>query len=152
LDDARKQREQIERVKQEFVNMISHDLRTPLTSIQVFSSMLAKGMLGQTNDKIKEKAGMADRNASRLISLINDLLDMEKMEAGQLALERQDVPVSSIVERSLESVQDFAVKAGVTVSATDCDIESKNVNVNVDGDRVVQVLVNLLSNAIKFSP
>jgi signal transduction histidine kinase len=148
LEEARKQREEIERLKQEFVSMISHDLRTPLTSIQVFVSMLAKGMYGDIGDKIKDKASMADRNASRLIRLINDLLDMEKMEAGQLALACEEVPLGSIVERSLESVRDFADKNKVTLEGTTGSAEL----VNVDADRIVQVLVNLLSNAIKFSP
>jgi len=148
LDEARRQREEIERVKQEFVSMISHDLRTPLTSIQVFVSMLAKGMYGDVGEKIKDKAAMADRNASRLIRLINDLLDIEKMEAGQLALACEDVPVSSIVERSLESVRDFADKNKVVLEGTTCG----DMLVRADADRIVQVLVNLLSNAIKFSP
>lgn len=145
------ERKEIERLKQEFVSMVSHDLRTPLTSIQVFLNMLCKGMLGDVNEKIEKKASMADRNATRLINLINDLLDVEKMESGQLALSCEDTSLQSVIERSVDSVKGFSEQQGVSVVA-DQSADNADVRVHADGDRLVQVMVNLLGNAVKFSP
>jgi signal transduction histidine kinase len=145
---ARQQQEHLDRLKQDFVAMVSHDLRTPLASIQLFVSMLGKGMLGDVSEKIKDKASAADRNASRLIRMINDLLDMEKMGSGQLVVDRSDQEVRGLLDRSLEAVRAYAEKSGVALQVTECGAST----VCADGDRVVQVLVNLLGNAIKFSP
>lgn len=142
------ERKEIERIKQEFVSMISHDLRTPLTSIQVFLNMLCKGMLGDVGESIQKKASMADRNATRLINLINDLLDIDKMESGQLQLSQEDVALESVIDRGIESVRGFAEQQGISIES---DIAA-DVKVHADSDRLVQVLVNLLGNAVKFSP
>lgn len=142
------ERKEIERWKQDFVAMVSHDLRTPLTSIQVFLDMLGKGMLGSVSATIEKKAVMADRNATRLIGLINDLLDIDKLESGQLALARENIAVAPVIERGVDAVRGLAEKQSVSITHT---IGSARL-VNADADRVVQVLVNLLGNAIKFSP
>lgn len=142
------ERKEVERMKQEFVSMVSHDLRTPLTSIQVFLNMLCKGMLGQTSELLAKKATMADRNASRLINLINDLLDIEKMESGQLTLACEDSSLLSVLERSVDSVRAVAEQQGITVEI----LSNDDIHVMADGDRLVQVMVNLLGNAVKFSP
>ena len=142
------ERKEIEKLKQEFVSMVSHDLRTPITSIQVFLDMLGQGMFGQISDALQVKASMADRNATRLIGLINDLLDIDKMESGQLNLACEPVLISSIVERSLESVRAIAEKKQIALRAADCG----GISLNADGDRLVQVMVNLLGNSVKFSP
>jgi signal transduction histidine kinase len=145
---AKRKREEMEKLKQEFVSMISHDLRTPLTSIQIFLSMLSEGMLGDVGAKISERAAMADRNATRLIGLINDLLDIDKLESGQLELACETIAITPVIERSIEAVKTLAEKQGVSVEATTCG----DVQIYADADRLVQVLVNLLGNAIKFSP
>jgi PAS domain S-box-containing protein len=142
------ERKEIERMKQEFVSMVSHDLRTPLTSIQLFLNMLAKGTFGPLSEFGQKKATMADRNASRLISLINDLLDIDKMESGQLALACEDIPLSPVLERSVESVRGFAEHQKIAIEL----VPAGECHVHADGDRLVQVIVNLLGNAVKFSP
>jgi signal transduction histidine kinase len=142
------ERKEIERMKQEFVSMISHDLRTPLTSIQMFLSMLTKGLFGSVSDKLLSKAQMADRNAVRLIGLINDLLDIDKMESGQLNLACESTAMPFVVERSIDSVRGFAEQSGVSLESA-CE---DGLTVHADGDRLVQVIVNLLGNAVKFSP
>jgi signal transduction histidine kinase len=147
LEQAEKERKEMERLKQEFVSMISHDLRTPLTSIQVFLNMLSKGMLGEVSDKTKTKASMADRNATRLIGLINDLLDVDKMESGQLSLACDDSSLRSVIERSIDSVRGVSEQQGVSVES----LMEDEVSVFADSDRLVQVMVNLLGNAVKFS-
>ncbi len=137
----------IAQLKQEFLSMVSHDLRTPLASIQIFLHLLARGAYVELPGEIKKRAELADRNASRLIDLINDLLDIEKLESGKLALILANTAVGRIIEDSLDAVRDFADEHGVTLTAAPgCQ------TVYGDGDRLVQVLVNLLSNAIKFSP
>jgi signal transduction histidine kinase len=147
LEQAEKERQEIERLKQEFFSMISHDLRTPLTSIQVFVNMLSKGMFGEVSEKAKSKALMADRNATRLIGLINDLLDVDKMESGQLSLAREQAPLRMIIDRAIDSVRGVSDQQGVSVESLITD----DVDVFADSDRMVQVLVNLLGNAVKFS-
>lgn len=142
------ERKEIERLKQEFVAMISHDLRTPLTSIQIFLNMLTKGTYGAMTESGMKKADMADRNATRLINLVNDLLDIEKMESGQLELNRQPSTLAGPIERSVESVRAFAEKNGVTIETEPIS----TTEILADGDRLVQVITNLLGNAVKFSP
>jgi PAS domain S-box-containing protein len=141
------ERKELERLKQEFVAMVSHDLRTPLTSIQGTLSLIARGIYGELNEQGQLRLSYAEGSTKRLIKLINDILDIEKLSAGMLAMSFEDVPVSVVVERSLESVRAFAEQQQVELEQRVCEAE-----VHVDSDRIVQVLVNLLSNAVKFSP
>jgi len=135
------------RRKAELVSMVSHDLRTPLTSVQASLTLLSEGVLGTLPARAVKEITNAENNATRLINLINDLLDIEKMEAGQLAIDCQMTEVYPLFERSYESVKAFADKTSVNIRMVDSDIR-----IYADGDRIIQVLVNLLSNAIKFSP
>jgi PAS domain S-box-containing protein len=141
------ERKEIERMKQEFVAMVSHDLRTPLTSIQGFLTLLQTGMYGDLNANGSENLSIADANISRLIALINDLLDIEKMESGKLAMDIRQCQLSEVFERSIGGVIGFAEQQKVHLTAQDTDAVAF-----ADRDRLVQVLVNLISNAIKFSP
>ncbi|HEY9714706.1 MAG TPA: ATP-binding protein, partial [Chroococcales cyanobacterium] len=142
------ERKQIERLKQDFVAMVSHDLRTPLTSVQAFLELLSVDAYGALNDTGKESLEMTESSVARLISLINDLLDIEKMESGMLELHIDELSASDLVNRSVHAVSSFANSQGVKI-ATREDID---VDFSADEDRLVQVVVNLLSNAIKFSP
>lgn len=141
------ERKQIERMKREFVAMVSHDLRTPLTSIQGFLSLVSVGVYGELNESGQENCTIAEGNISRLIALINDLLDIEKMESGKLELTISGVTAQSIFERTHQAVVGFAEQQGIEVEFVNTDLE-----LEADGDRLVQVLINLVSNAIKFSP
>lgn len=142
------ERKEIEQMKQEFVSMVSHDLRTPLTSIQVFLNMLSRGMLGQVSEPVQKKATMADRNVGRLIRLINDLLDIDKMDSGQLDLALENTTLQSALERSVDSVKAYADQQSIAIECAPCSTSE----VSADPDRLVQVMVNLVGNAIKFSP
>ncbi len=135
------------RRKQELVSMVSHDLRTPLTSVQASLTLLSEGVLGSLPARAHKEVTNAENNTNRLINLINDLLDIEKMEAGQLRIDCHKTPVLPIFERSYEAVKAFADKQNVNIKIIDTDLE-----IYADGDRIIQVLVNLFSNAIKFSP
>lgn len=141
------ERHEIERLKQEFVSMVSHDLRTPLTSVQGTLSLLEEGLYGELTETGVKRVGTAVTSIDRLINLINDLLDIEKLEAGKLAMDPKSTSATEIIERSVESVRGFAEQHGVLLEALPSDL-----HVLADCDRLVQVLVNLLSNAIKFSP
>lgn len=141
------ERKKLERMKQEFVATVSHEIRTPLTSIRGSLGLLAGGALGDLPEEAKAAVGIAERNTVRLITLVNDILDLERLESGKLELRLETIPLTSVIERSVESVRALAEQQGIDLS-----VATTNAKVFGDGDRLVQVLVNLLSNAVKFSP
>jgi PAS domain S-box-containing protein len=154
LEDARfvaeqtvKRLTEVEQLKQEFLSTVSHELRTPLTSIRGSLGLLTSGAVGALSDEVVEVVAIAERNAVRLIALINDILDLERLETGRIELQFGPVAAESVVRRALESVGAFAREHGVTIDAP--EVSS---TIWADADRIVQVLVNLLSNAAKFSP
>src|SRR6185436_21071886 len=99
------ERHEIERLKKEFVSTVSHELRTPLTSIRGSLSLLASGMLGELPGDAQEAVEIADRNTIRLIALINDILDLERLESGRLEMHFAALPMADVVARSLEAVR-----------------------------------------------
>jgi signal transduction histidine kinase len=135
------------RHKQEMIAMVSHDLRTPLTSVQAALTMLSTGVMGELPSDAGKEVLIAEKNTDRLIDLINDLLDIERLEAGTLQIDPSNVDLAPILESSNDTVQKLAKEKKVNIH-----IESTGLAVFVDRNRIVQVLVNLLSNAIKFSP
>ncbi len=139
-------RREVERLKKEFVSTVSHELRTPLTSIRGSLGLLASGVLGELAADAQEVVSIAERNALRLIGLINDILDLEGLETGKMELRPRDEAAAALIARACESVHGLAVKLGVGL-----DARPTPARVWADGDRLVQVLVNLLSNAVKFS-
>lgn len=141
------ERKEIERMKREFVAMVSHDLRTPLTSIQMYLSLLGTGVYGNLNDNGLDNLHSADGSINRLINLINDLLDAEKLESGKFEINCFDVSMADVLEDAVMSVQAYAAQQGVLL-----DLIPYDSDVHADGDRLIQVVVNLLSNAVKFSP
>lgn len=144
---AAERKEEAQRFKQEIMAMVSHDLRTPLTSMSGLLDLLLAGIYGEVSESGKKRLKLTERDIMRLIKLINNLLDTEKMEAGKLEMYFDKTSSSSIIERSIAAVQSFADKQSVQLEATNTDIAFTG-----DEERLVQVLVNLLSNAIKFSP
>lgn len=135
------------RHKQELISMVSHDLRSPLMSVQASLALLSVGALGKLPDDAQKETTVAESNVNRLISLINDLLDVERMEAGKLQIFRTSVKVSDVFDRALDAVRAYADTKKIALTTT-----GGNCTLHADNDRIVQVLVNLLSNAIKFSP
>lgn len=141
------ERREVERLKKEFVSTVSHELRTPLTSIRGSLTLLNVGALGALPDQAMKVVNIAERNTIRLIGLINDILDIEKLESGKMDMVFQEVALNTVLERSFESVKTFADNNGVLL-----EMVPSQISVNADGDRLVQVIVNLMSNACKFSP
>jgi len=142
------ERKRVDRMKQDFVAMVSHDLRTPLTSIQGFLSLLSVSAYGELSGLGQESLAVTEGNISRLIALVNDLLDIEKMESGMLQLWTDHTSIDVFINKSVQAVDGFAVQQGISLKV----IEHEDVEIIADTDRLVQVLINLLSNAIKFSP
>ena len=141
------ERKEMERMKQQFMAMVSHDLRTPLATIVNYLEMLAAGLFGELSEKGGHLLQVAESNANRMLALINDLLDLERAEFAGLKIECAATIVKSTFDQSIKSVSNLALKKQVQMEFDQTDLV-----VNADNNRIVQVLVNLLSNAIKFSP
>ena len=138
---------EIEKMKDEFVSTVSHELRTPLTSIRGALGLLTAGVLSAEPTKARRMLKIAAANTDRLIRLINDILDIERIESGRVKLEKRSSPVSTLMVQAMDSVREVANRAGVTL-----ELFPASAVVLADPDRVVQTLTNLIGNAIKFSP
>ncbi len=143
--DITKRRE-VERMKDEFTSVVSHELRTPLTSIRGSLGLLASGALGAVPEKGQRMLDIAVSNTDRLVRLINDILDIERIESGTIAMDRRRTVAREVALQARDAMEAMAAEAGVTlnVSTGDADLWA-------DPDRIMQTLTNLLSNAIKFS-
>lgn len=142
------ERRRVEEMKQQFVSTVSHELRTPLTSIAGSLGLLAGGAAGDIPDKAARLISIAHSNSQRLVRLINDILDVEKLESGQMTLDMAPLDLRDIAVRSIDNVHGLADDLSVTVELDD----GADAPVRGDADRLIQVVVNLLSNAVKFSP
>jgi PAS domain S-box-containing protein len=143
------ERHEVGRMKDEFVSVVSHELRTPLTSIRgALQLVLADPPLFQDPEQ-EPLLNIALTNCERLIRIINDILDVSKIDAGQMALKREAHDASYVVRTSMQSVAEMARAAHVRIET---DLATDLPHLFVDFDRMVQVVVNLLSNAVKFAP
>lgn len=143
------ERKRIERSKDEFVSTVSHELRTPLTSIAGSLGLLAGGAAGDMPDKVKRLVSIAETNSRRLVRLISDILDIEKMQSGAMKFAFAPVDLGELTTRAVEAMAGLSVELGVRFSVLAADGQAV---VNGDADRLTQVITNLLSNAAKFSP
>ncbi len=134
--------------KSEFLSIASHELRTPLTSIKGSISLMRSGVVGKMNEMAENLLSIAENESDRLIRLINDILDLAKIEAHKLPLHQDWGSFNDLVKTSLESLQGLAQQADVKLVSEDLP----SLETYMDADRIQQVLTNLLSNAIKFSP
>lgn len=144
------ERLQLERIKNEFVSTVSHELRTPLTSINGALALVMSGCVGELPDQVAQLLQLANNNCQRLTSLINDLLDIEKLSAGMMQIVLQPQPVVALVRQSVVDNSPYGRDRNIQLQLqTGCD---EQLLINVDSLRFSQVMANLLSNAIKFSP
>ena len=146
--DVQDQKE-VEQMKNDFVSVVSHELRTPLTSIRGSLGLLAGGVAGELPEKARSLVEIAARNGERLGRLINDILDIEKIESGKMGFRFAPVELGPLVEQAVESNRAYAEAYGVELRIAGTLPEAR---VWADADRVLQVMANLLSNAAKFSP
>jgi PAS domain S-box-containing protein len=137
----------VERMKDEFISIVSHELRTPLTSIHGSLKMLTSGLLDAKPNTAKRLLDIAVDSTERLIRLINDVLDVERIESGKVTMNKTTCNVTDLMNDAVNVMQAMAEKFGVTLS-----VSSLPITVYADSDRIIQTLTNLLSNAIKFSP
>ena len=142
-------RRQTEQLKDEFVATVSHELRTPLTSISGSLGLLVGQWAGKLPESAARLLTIAYTNSKRLARLLNDILDIEKLEAGRVVFNLSKVDMRALVEHAIEDSRGFAESYGVNVRL---DGAAVDVDVNADPDRLAQVITNLLSNAVKFSP
>ncbi len=140
-------KEEIERLKQEFIMILSHELRSPLTSLKLLLTLLGENAYGELNDKGHQKVLNAEKNIGRLVRLIQELLDFESLESDRLKVEKRRISLAVLIEKSVEAVSGTAGSAGISISTecTDCRLMG-------DEDRLSQVIINLLANAVKYSP
>jgi PAS domain S-box-containing protein len=144
------ERLEMEEIKRQFVAVVSHELRTPLTSIKGSLQMLDSGILGELSDDQQELVTMAVANSERLGTLVNDILDLERLDSGRMPLDPVEVSALTLAHDSVTGITGAADAAGI---ALDLEQSAAGVDVDVVADphRMVQVLTNLLGNAIKFS-
>ena len=138
-----------EQLKNEFVATVSHELRTPLTSILGSVGFLAGGAAGSLSDPVSRLLKIAHDNCQRLVRIVNDILDIDKLESGKMDYDLKPVDVRDLVREVIQANQSFAAEYGVSI---DLDESRGRAAVIADPDRLAQVITNLLSNAIKFSP
>lgn len=143
------ERKRIDEMKNEFVSTVSHELRTPLTSIKGSLGLLRGGLVADLPDKARRMIDIAYQNSDRLVRLINDILDVEKIEAGMMKYEIVPVKAGELLAVAVETNRGFGDEHGVSITL---DEPLPDVTVKADRDRMMQVLANLLSNAIKYSP
>lgn len=143
------ERKKIERMKNEFVSTVSHELRTPLTSIRGSLGLVMGGVTGELPDQARKMIDIAHKNSERLVRLINDMLDIEKIESGKMVFDVKPIRLMPLIEQALEANRAFAQQFGVILVL---QASVSDVIVQGDADRLLQVMTNLLSNAAKFSP
>ncbi|HEY5758674.1 MAG TPA: ATP-binding protein [Steroidobacter sp.] len=143
------ERKTIERGKAEFLTMVSHELRTPVTALRGALGILAAGAAGELPPKAQALSALADRNADRLHRLVNDILDIEKIESGAFAYRRTDVDLNQLVTQAAVELRPYADQYQVKI---DVRSDLPRAFLHADADRLMQVLANLISNAVKHSP
>jgi signal transduction histidine kinase len=140
-------RDRVEKMKDEFIAVVSHELRTPLTSMYGSLKLLDSGLLRQEPEKEKRLLTIAVDSTNRLMRLVNDILDIERIESGTVKMVKAVYEVSELMAKVVDAIEPLADSAGIKLSVSD-----SGGNVWVDIDRMIQTFTNLIGNAIKFSP
>jgi PAS domain S-box-containing protein len=140
------ERRRLDRMKDEFISTVSHELRTPLTSLRAALGLVASGALEKRPEKVRPMLDIALANCDRLVRLVNDIVDFERIGNGSLPLHKNEWNAIDLLRRAMDPERSSAARAGLTFR-----IDAQPVDVWADGDRILQVLGNLIRNAIKFS-
>lgn len=146
-------RKRVERMKNEFIATVSHELRTPLTAISGSLRLLDADVLGELPESVKKMVRVAHNNSERLLNLVNDLLDIEKLVAGKVRLTLEYLVVADLLINAMEATASYAQQFDVALRLDSSDLpkDSQRYLVRADAKRITQVLINLISNAVKFS-
>lgn len=148
LNDITKQKE-VERLKSNFVAGVSHELRTPLVSMRQSLSLILNKNAGPVTQQQEEFLSIADRNLQRLTNLINDLLDLSKLEAGKMSINRKLSSLENIANEAINGLNNWAKSRSIVLEKS---IPQGILELDIDADRIIQVLTNLIGNAVKFTP
>jgi len=145
-----KELERLDHSKDEFISMVSHELRTPLTAIYGSLSLLVNNKVGELDEKQQQLAGISYRNTQRLLGLVNDILDIAKLESGKLDFHEEELNIVSMLKKAVELNEHYCKEChtGLTLQCRDAD---EPVLVNGDEQRLLQVMSNFISNAAKFT-
>jgi nitrogen-specific signal transduction histidine kinase/FixJ family two-component response regulator len=149
--DRLAERSDLDRAKDEFISTVSHELRTPLTSIRGALGLLSSGLLGRGDDRAQNLLRIASANTERLIRLINDILDLERMESGRAPVNLRRCSLYDLAREAVDTMNALADAAQIRLELNSYATHDLGY-FDADPDRILQVLTNLLSNAIKFSP
>jgi signal transduction histidine kinase len=149
IEDKSRQLQVASQHKSEFLANMSHELRTPLNAIIGFSEVLGERMFGELNEKQEEYLKDIHASGQHLLSLINDILDLSKIEAGRMELELTDFNLPATLDNALTLVRERAGRRGIALGLT---VDERLEEIRADERKVRQVVLNLLSNAIKFTP
>jgi len=149
LEETTKKLGRLSQIKSAFLNITSHELRTPMSAIKGYIQMLLKGNLGTINEEQKNALGIVLRNSNRLDRLIQDILDISRLESGTMKFVTGKIDVEKMIKEVDETMQASADLKGIKIKT---EIERDIPELNIDKDRISQVVINILNNAIKFSP
>jgi signal transduction histidine kinase/CheY-like chemotaxis protein len=139
---------QVDRMKTEFVSLVSHELRTPLTSIKGYTEMVLDGDAGEINDEVQDYLGVVFKNAERLVALVNDLLDISRMESGRIQIKSEPVDLNEIAQLVVATMQQKIQEKEQTLAV---NVDASATQVMGDRDKLIQVLTNYVSNAHKYT-
>lgn len=148
-EQTNKKLERLERLKSEFISIVSHELRTPLTAIRNSLDIISSGKAGEITENIERFLNMAKRNSARLSGIINDLLDLSKIEAGKMDFKFEVMKIEPVIEYVKTSLEEMGKEKNLILKTR---IEDNSASIYADSHRLEQVLTNLVSNAIKFTP
>lgn len=147
LADARRKEMEIERLRRDLVAMVSHDLRSPMTSLQVTLNILSSGALGDLPDSARKRVDRAETSLFQLVEMLDDFLEFEKLDSAVYEMSNDEIDGKEVVSRAVVLLTDLANKKGVEI-----EFDAPSVSMRGDAAKLVRVLTNLISNAIKFSP
>jgi signal transduction histidine kinase len=148
LADANERLKELDRLKSEFLSTMSHELRTPLNSIVGFTGILRQGLAGPLNDEQKKQLGMVQTSARHLLGMINDLLDLSRIESGKMELLRETFAVSDLVNQVVDSLKPQVEQKNLRLESS---LDDPSLTLHSDWKRCFQILLNLANNAVKFT-
>jgi PAS domain S-box-containing protein len=149
LEESNTKLVKIDKLKNNFLSMVSHELRTPLTAIIGFVKFIENGAVGPVTPKQTELIGLVNNNLERLLKLINELLDMSKMESGTFSINRTICDLTDTISVAVNDISPIAQSRNINLIK---EFGAEKVMINMDAYRISQVIINLLNNSIKFSP
>jgi signal transduction histidine kinase len=141
------ERKELERMKQNFLSMVSHDMRSPLSAVQLALNMIGEGIFGTINERGALMVTNAENSVNRLLKMINELLDLDRLEAGRFELDRKVCRIDEVIQSSIDTIQTFANQRKVAIV-----FAKSGIQMFADDERLMQVMINIVTNAIKFSP